>query len=60
MVEAGQQFEQARKPLDDGRRREEVAGVYKVGRVTIYTALLGILKSYDPFSTVDLRPKLPA
>src|SRR6266849_6550857 len=35
-----QQIEHARKLIEDGQRREDVADLFKVGRVTLYRALL--------------------
>ena len=34
-----QQIEHARKLIEDGQRREDVAALFKVGRVTLYRAL---------------------
>jgi DNA invertase Pin-like site-specific DNA recombinase len=34
-----QQIDHARKLIDSGQRREDVAGLFKVGRVTLYRAL---------------------
>jgi DNA invertase Pin-like site-specific DNA recombinase len=36
-----QQIDHARKLIEDGQRREDVADLFKVGRVTIYRALTG-------------------
>src|ERR1700737_2034393 len=36
---SSQQIEHARKLIDDGQRREDVADLFKVGRVTLYRAL---------------------
>jgi DNA invertase Pin-like site-specific DNA recombinase len=35
-----QQIEHARKLIEDGQRREDVADLFKVGRVTLYRALV--------------------
>jgi DNA invertase Pin-like site-specific DNA recombinase len=34
-----QQIDHARKIIDSGQRREDAAGLFKVGRVTLYRAL---------------------
>ena len=34
-----QEIEHARKLVEDGQRREDVAALFKVGRVTLYRAL---------------------
>ena len=36
-----QQIDHARKLIEDGKRREEVADLFKVGRTTLYRALAG-------------------
>jgi|SRR5208283_139390 len=40
-----QQIDHARKLIEDGKRREDVADLFKVGRVTLYLALIGTLDS---------------
>ena len=35
------QIDHARKLIEDGKRREEVADLFKVGRTTLYRALAG-------------------
>ena len=34
-----QQIDHARKLIDDGQRREDVADLFRVGRVTLYRAV---------------------
>jgi Helix-turn-helix domain of resolvase len=51
-----QQIEHARKLIEDGQRREDVADLFKVGRVTLYRALVAY--ALNSGRTIWLEKKL--